>query len=209
MVMRAAEKRGERRRSEARRAILDAAEALLLEEGSERFSVRRLVLRCGYSAPTIYHHFGDKPGLIDALLEEKFQRLLRQISRVPQGDDAVENLRALARAFVRFGQRNPTSYRLLTAPRSEQTPPPPSAEQARTLMEAPLHELARRGRVDPSRVEVAGQTLWALTHGLISLRSARPDHPWSKELVDVAVDAILRGLFGAESAAPARRAVRA
>ena len=47
-------------RSEAtRRAILDAAQALLLEVGVERLSIRRVSERCGFKAPTIYHHFRD------------------------------------------------------------------------------------------------------------------------------------------------------
>ena len=54
-------------RSQARRAILDATQSLLVEGGYEAFSMRRLAERCGYTAPTIYHHFGDKPGLIGAL----------------------------------------------------------------------------------------------------------------------------------------------
>ena len=56
-------------REDARRAILDAAEELLVEGGLEGFSMRRLADRCGYTAPTIYHYFRDKPGLIASVLE--------------------------------------------------------------------------------------------------------------------------------------------
>ena len=47
--------RRSRQREEARRAILDATEAILLEDGQELLSIRKLALRCGYTAPTIYH----------------------------------------------------------------------------------------------------------------------------------------------------------
>ena len=67
--------------------------------------------RCGYTAPTIYHHFGDKLGLLDALLEERFGDLLKLIARVPVSSDPLDTIRARARAFVRFGLRNPTHYR--------------------------------------------------------------------------------------------------
>jgi len=63
------EQRRSAQRAQVRRAVLDATESLLLEAGEEQFSIRRLVERCGYTAPTIYHHFGDKKGLIDALLD--------------------------------------------------------------------------------------------------------------------------------------------
>ena len=44
--------------------------SILLEDGYEHFTMRKLADRCGYTAPTIYNHFGDKTGLIDAVLEE-------------------------------------------------------------------------------------------------------------------------------------------
>ena len=56
-----AERRRLRQRTDAQRAILDATEALLVEDGYEQFSMRRLVERCGYTAPTIYRYFG--PGV--------------------------------------------------------------------------------------------------------------------------------------------------
>ena len=91
-----AERRRSQQREEARRAILDATEALLVEDGYEQFSMRRLAARCGYTAPSIYHHFGDKQGLLDALLEERFQRLLVRLRRVRTEGDPVDTLRAQA-----------------------------------------------------------------------------------------------------------------
>ena len=85
--------RRSRQREEARRAILDATESILLEDGEELLSIRKLALRCGYTAPTIYHYFRDKDGLIDALLEERFSRLLQRVRRVQLGPDPVANLR--------------------------------------------------------------------------------------------------------------------
>jgi AcrR family transcriptional regulator len=199
-----AEQRRNRQRADARRAILDATESLLLEGGYESFSIRRLVERCGYTAPTIYHHFGDKPGLLDALLEEVFQKLVRLIRRVSASDDAIAYLRALARAFVRFGLKNPTHYRLLTQPRDPASQPPRSAEEVRELLEKPWLELWKAGRLRSGDARSGSQSLWALCDGLIHLRASRPDHDWSKFLVDDSIDALLRGLI-----APARRSERA
>lgn len=203
-----AERRRSPPRADARRAILDATESLLAEEGYENFSIRRLVERCGYTAPTIYHHFGDKPGLLDALLEEVFEKLVRLIRRVPTGGDPVEHLGALARAFVRFGLKNPTHYRLLSQPRHSASEPPRSAEQARKLLERPWLELWEAGRLRSGDIPSASQSLWALCHGLVHLRTVRPDHDWSKSLVDDSIDALLRGLIApadADGLAPARR----
>src|SRR5258705_12250966 len=88
------EHRRARQREEARRAILDATELLLIESGGVDFSIRSLSKRCGYSAPTVYHYFGDKDGLIDALLEEPVAGLADALERVKHGGDPLGKLRA-------------------------------------------------------------------------------------------------------------------
>ena len=189
------ELRGQRQREDARRAILDATEFVLVEAGPEGLSMRTVAKRCGYAAPTIYHYFGDKPGLIEALLEERFSRLLERLQRVAKGADPVSYLGELARAFARFGSDNPSHYQLLSARSPGDPPPPPSAEQARDLMEAPLLELAAQGRLRDSDCDALLQTLWALLHGLISLTTSRPDYDWSEGIVDTAVAIYLNGIL--------------
>jgi AcrR family transcriptional regulator len=188
------EARRERQRQEARRTILDATEALMVESGGDAFSIRELTQRCGYSAPTVYHYFGDKDGLIDALLEDRFARLLEALEGVGQSADPAENLRQMSLAFMGFGHANPTFYRLIsTLSRKGQTRTPPAVETARQLMEEPMRRLDAEGRLDLP-LETAGQVLWALTHGLTSLRSLRPDHGWARDLESDALDVLLRGV---------------
>jgi AcrR family transcriptional regulator len=188
------ETRRARQREEARRAILDATEALLLEAGGEAFGVRALAARCGYTAPTIYHYFGDKDGLIDALLEERFASLLAEVRTVPLGDDPLENLRGMLRAYLRFGERNPTFYRVILASRRNGPDRlPPGVEAAVEDMMRPWSDLRAAGRLDVDP-EVASQSVWALIHGLTALRVARPDHEWAPNLTEIAVEAMLRGL---------------
>jgi AcrR family transcriptional regulator len=196
-----AERRRLQQREEAQRAILNATETLLVEEGYEAFSMRRLASLCGYTAPTIYHYFGDKRGLIDALLNERVHRLLARLRRVKRGEDPVDTQRAMADAFVRFGLQNPTHYRLLTAPRPDDSPPPATAEEARAAFEQPIEQLDKQGRLLLGDAEETKQCMWVLLHGLISLPTSRPDAEWSKTLMETALDAMLSGLVGA----PARR----
>jgi len=201
--------RRSRQREEARRRILGATGALLVEEGYEAFSMRRLAERCGYTAPTIYHYFGDKRGLIDALIEERFALMVERIRRVPSAGDALATLRAQLGAFVRFGLENPTHYRLLTAPREgDDALPPQSAEEARSLIEVTLAQLAREGRLHADGIEEAVQCIWVMLHGLIALHISRPDYDWTPSHVDVSLDILLRGLVSpgaTRDAAPEQR----
>ena len=187
--------RRSRHREEARRTILDATEAILLEDGIELFSIRKLATRCGFTAPTIYHYFRDKDGLIDALLEERFSRLLQRVRRVQLGPDQIANMREHARAFLRFGRSNPAFYQLMMrGPRDGKERTVRAAEQAREIMSGPLEVLLAEGRLYTEDLAAAQQAMWAVLHGLISLQINNPSHPWSKNLSEVALDAMLRGI---------------
>jgi len=188
-----AQERRARRRSEARGAILGAAEILLVERGLGGFSMRRLAARCGYTLPTIYHHFGDKPGLLDALLEERFRDVLEVLRVIPPQQDPAAAVRALMHSFVEFGLRNPTHYQLLVATLREGSEPP-AAVELRGLLETPLDALLAAGRLRAGDTEVVAQALWAFSHGLILLRTSRADLAWAPDLIDVALDGMLRGL---------------
>ena len=186
--------RRETQRAQTRRAILAATETLLLEGGVDRFTIRRLVVACGYTAPTIYQHFGDKDGLLDALVDERFERLARRLRRLLAGDDPVETLRALALAYVRFGLRHPEHVRLLSTLRARQHTPPRSTEETRVLLEKPWLELWQAGRLRAGNWRSAAQALGATCHGIVMGRIEAPDHDWSKTLAEDAIDALLRGL---------------
>jgi AcrR family transcriptional regulator len=187
-------------RADTRRAILDAAEELLVEGGPDAFSMRRLAERCGCTAPTLYHYFRDKPGLIVALLEERLQGLVRELRAVKPSRDPVQTVRALGAAFARFGLRNPGHYQLLVAPRGEETPEPPSTQEVQRLFLDPLEELVRRGDLAPGALERLRQGLWCLVHGFVLLQTTHADHPWEPGLLDAALDAMIRGSLRADPA---------
>ncbi|MGH0038523.1 MAG: TetR/AcrR family transcriptional regulator [Myxococcota bacterium] len=189
----AAQQRRLQHREEARRSILDATESLLVDEGYDGFSMRRLAERCGYTAPTLYHYFSDKESLIEALLAERLVQLVADLRAVPTTGDALEDLRARCLAFVSWGLRNPTHYRLMVLPRESERPPSAEGEAARELLVRPFDALARSGRLNTPDGELARQTLWALLHGLILLQSTRPDEEWLPDLAGQAIDAVIRG----------------
>jgi AcrR family transcriptional regulator len=174
-----------------RREILDAASALLYEGGPEGLTIRRLALRSGYTSPAIYHHFGDKAGLLDAVLQHAIEGLHDRLRQLPVVADPREQMRMHFKEIVRYGHEHPTNYRLMEAIPQEQVLP--SAEAMRLHIEAPLEGLARAVDVDP---ELLRQALWALLHGLISLPASRPDVEWRDGLADVAFDAMVDGLLG-------------
>jgi len=182
-----------RHREEARQAILDATQELLVEHGYESFSMRKLATRCGYAAPTIYHYFGDKPSLLDSLIDLRMREVSDEMRSVSLTGDPVENLRRLFIAFARWGLANPTHYQLLSSTRE----PHPAGEEAREVLMRPVTQLEEQGRLETD-IELARQSLWALVHGIISLQTTRPEEDWSEQLIDRALDAMICGLVKPE-----------
>ena len=80
--------------------ILDAAERLLIETGSEEaVSIRRIAEAVGVTPPSIYLHFADKDELIFAVCERQFEALDRVMDEAVVGiEDPLEELYAGCRA---------------------------------------------------------------------------------------------------------------
>src|SRR3546814_1994530 len=57
------------RRQDRRKAILDAAESLFLDQGFDRVSLAAVVGQSGGSLATLYELFGNKQGLLRAVIE--------------------------------------------------------------------------------------------------------------------------------------------
>ncbi len=199
-----AERRRLQSRTDARRAILDATEALLVEDGVEAFSMRRLAERCGYTPPTIYHHFVDKQHLLDELLDERCRALVKSLKRARQGDDPVENLRAFGIAFARWGLRNPTHYALLAQSRRAR------AAGAAGCRRSARAAWRRRSRRSPPKVawlrnaRASRQSIWSFLHGFVLLRTSRSDIEWMPDVLEVGFAALLHSFIRDADRAPAR-----
>jgi AcrR family transcriptional regulator len=182
-------------------SILAAAVTEFTEKGYAGARIDSIAEKSGANKRMIYHYFGDKDGLFDALIEERFAKLTAQLKRVPRGEDPVLYIRGLAMAFVRFGLKSPTHFRLLFTPRAGDETPPPSGEDARQLLEVALNALWETGRLRFGDPRTAGQALSVLCQGLVWSRIARPDHDWSKTLNEDSIDALLRGLVAPDDTA--------
>jgi TetR/AcrR family transcriptional regulator, repressor for neighboring sulfatase len=87
--------------SEARRRILETAEARLAEGGPEAVRVQRIAADLGITDAAIYHHFGSREGLLDALARFGARRLREGIEEILSGWDAEElPISALVDAIV-------------------------------------------------------------------------------------------------------------
>src|SRR5258708_19742260 len=110
--------RQDQEKQELRHAILTAAGELFLEHGYERFSLRKVAERIGYSPTTIYLYFRDKDDLLFTVVDEGFGRFGQQLEAAAAStQDPWERLIALGRASLAFGFHNPLYSHPMFSPR--------------------------------------------------------------------------------------------
>lgn len=84
-------------------ALLDAAEALIVDKGTQATSIAEIAQRAGCSVGTVYHHFKDKQALFFALfhrMTETYAALTAQAAEAALTDGA--GVRDLIAGYVDF-----------------------------------------------------------------------------------------------------------
>lgn len=167
--------------------ILDSAERMLLETGSQdAVSIRAVADAVGVTPPSIYRHFGDKAELIFEVCARHFTALEQHIHQACAGiADPVEKLIALGRAYINFGVANPEPYRIMFMTRPDLAPKQfqgmELAESASfAMLMSCVQDCIDAGRFMPGYTDAYRLSLgfWARVHGLTSLRVTKPGITW-------------------------------
>lgn len=98
---------------DTRTRLLNAAADLIAAAPGEDFSLRAVCDAVGVKMPTLYHFFGSKQGLIDAVIERGFDMYLAEKSAAEPSHDPIQALRQGWDAHVAFGLENPGFYTLM------------------------------------------------------------------------------------------------
>ncbi|MBB4908669.1 TetR/AcrR family transcriptional regulator [Actinophytocola algeriensis] len=176
--------------TDTRGQILDATATLLERTGAEEVSIRDVCQAAGVTAPTVYHHFGDKKALLEAVAAEGFKRYLSaKRSRRPSADPLDDLHRGWA-DHVGFGLEHPAFYRLMYGtPDAEDRPP---AREGHRVLVGILERLAEAGRLRLPPEQAATTIHTGAVGTTLSLLST-PEGPRTAGLADRMRDAV----FGA------------
>lgn len=159
-----------------RRTILDVTRHLLVTDGYQNLSMRKIARAIGYSATSIYLYFENKDALFHALIEEGMDRLYGSLEAAAAAhpEEPFARLQAVCRSYIDFGLRNPEYYEImfmLHPERMERFPLEKYRRARRNLdvIAAALEEGAQEGCFALGRTRVAASTIWAALHGAVSL----------------------------------------
>jgi AcrR family transcriptional regulator len=101
---------------ERRRQLLDAAERMLIDGGSDALRMDAVARAGGVSRPVVYEHFGDRDGLVVALLDRHAERTSAAVAAaVSPGQPFSNELRAATHAYLLAARTGGPAMRALVS----------------------------------------------------------------------------------------------
>lgn len=157
-----------------RAATLDTTRTLLVRDGYENLSMRKIARQVGCSVSSIYEHFAGKDQLVHALIDEGFQRWYALVVEAAEAPGTpAERLELHCRRYVEFGLRNPEFYEIMymLRPRFTERFPRASFRRATRSMDVLsrlVHEAAPGAFPTPEEARIHAHVVWAILHGVVS-----------------------------------------
>jgi len=99
--------------SDTRSQLVASALRLFVAHGYDGVGVQQIVEAAGVTKPTLYHYFGSKLGLLEAVLGEQLEDLHKDLKRAAvYRHDLPFTLNEIARVTFGFASMHPEPYRL-------------------------------------------------------------------------------------------------
>lgn len=178
-----------------------AARSLIVADGLEALSLRRLAGHLGVTAPALYAHVRDKQDLLRALAEVEFDALVARFDDVTD-PDPVARIKGHGRAYVRHARENPELFRVMFLFPPELSPasvPPgvelPGATRAFQVAAEAVEQAIAAGAIVSDDPLLVALTLWSGTHGVATVLQLGFGLPPDLEdaMIDEITDRLLAG----------------
>jgi AcrR family transcriptional regulator len=181
-------------RSPVREALLGAALAIAIADGVDAVSTRAVCAAVGVQAPTLYHHFGDRAGLIRAIVDRAFEEYFAQKDvAVPAGSTPEQEVAAGWDRHVAFARAYPGLYPAMYPVSGQQSA---HLERSAALLRAGFERLAREGALAPGVTpHLADAALRAALRGVAHAVAAEPSSPDNQQVSATVRDAVIARLI--------------
>ncbi|MBI5160688.1 MAG: TetR/AcrR family transcriptional regulator [Micrococcales bacterium] len=177
-------------RDDVRARIIGTAARLLRQEGITAVTTRAVSDAARVQAPTIYRHFGDKDGLLDAVAEHVLATFVAAKAAVvgtadQRGADPIDDLRAGWRTQIEFALDNPVIFGLMVDPERSS----PAGRAGMEVLRARMRRVASVGRLRMTP-DAAADLLHSAGVGVILTLLRTPPAARDLGLADIMYDAV-------------------
>ena len=96
-----------------RTSLLTCSLSLFAAKGYNAVGVQQIVEAAGIKKPTLYHYFGSKRGVLEAIMQEQFSPFLTELAQAAAYTGNLPlTLRQVLECYFQFAMREPTLYQL-------------------------------------------------------------------------------------------------
>jgi AcrR family transcriptional regulator len=155
-----------RRGDDTRAKIIDETVRCIVEEGFSAATAKHVAERAGVTWGVIQYHFGDRNGLLMAVVDDGVTRLVNSLS---SADVSELPLRRRIEVVVDTAWNcysSPTSMAAFEILRETRGGPAPSSRRHLLDMNAAVGQLGRLITTDPAHAGVA-EVIWATLRGVV------------------------------------------
>ncbi|MFD5033096.1 TetR/AcrR family transcriptional regulator [Streptomyces sp. NPDC058220] len=179
-----------------RTRILEVAADLLAKSPDGEISTRAVCEAAQVGAPVLYRQFGDKEGLLSAVVDHGFDTYLATKRARELSSDPIEDLRNGWDTHVEFAVTHPNLYRLMNSPSMHK--PPTSALESHQILTRDLERAAAQGKLRISP-DLAAQMVMSANVGVALMLVARPATFTDPDLSRRVRDAVHASVFTPEA----------
>ncbi len=195
--------RRQRQKTEVRTSILQAAWGLVLTEGWQALSIRKIADAIEYSVPVIYTHFESKDAILHEFTKEGFRLLTEVITQQRDSQtDASRQLEAMAEGYWNFAFAHKEYYQLmfgLGIPACEQVKRTVELKAFADIVHATIQAVIQAGSQPELDAFLKYHTYLSMLHGLVSIQMTGLNEtvdPWSKLVLKDAISGFIKALNG-------------
>ncbi|HXB93707.1 MAG TPA: TetR/AcrR family transcriptional regulator [Puia sp.] len=173
--------RKQRQKDEVRASILATAWDMVVNEGWQSFSIRKIADAIEYSVPVIYSHFENKDAILLEFNRKGFQLLAESMSDARTGQpDPANQIRAMGRAYWDFAFENKEYYQLmfgLGIPTCETASKIPALTAFADVVIGSIKAMVPPGKQPAFDPWLKYQSFWSMLHGLVSINMTTLNNP--------------------------------
>jgi AcrR family transcriptional regulator len=152
------------------RALVQAAVAILEEEGIAALSLRAVARRAGVSHAAPYHHFPDKNALLAAVAGYGFQKMRDAMATSAQAcANPLAGLQAFGMAYTGFARTYPALFRLMFTQETVLLAPGEPKPKDGVVDDLTIEGIRRATGCSRKQAKQINLLLWSSVHGLAML----------------------------------------
>ncbi|URZ17463.1 TetR/AcrR family transcriptional regulator [Clostridium felsineum] len=168
--------RKEREKDELKRLIIDTANEIILKEGLEKLSIRKIAAQIEYSPAIIYHYFKDKDEIVNTIMKQNYEKIINTVSSIKEINDTPENaIKYILREYINLALEMDEEYVSIMLSNSKDIlehtallfKGAASKRKALNVLYKYMKQIYSDKNIDDREIELTCQIVWTSSFGLI------------------------------------------